>query len=316
METNGTEQAHIPVLRDEVINYLKVGPGKKYIDTTVGGGGHAEAILKAGGKLLGIDFDPEALKIAKKHLTLACPARQKLPSKVAAGGSVDVNVWRLALGNFTKLKEIAKENGFTPVDGILFDLGISSYQLDDPKRGFSFNSNEILDMRINPKEQAVSAKDLINALNEGELYELFTKLGEEHFSRPIARHICRARRVKPIETGLELAEIIKNALPPRYRFGQKSATNVFRALRMAVNDELNNLREALPQTIEILGKEGRLVVLSFQSLEDRIVKDFFNTEEKKGSLKILTSKPIVPTEAEVEMNPRSRSTKLRAAEKL
>lgn len=302
METNGTELAHIPVLRDEVITYLEIEPGKKYIDTTVGGGGHAEAILKSGGEVLGIDFDPEALEIAKKHLTMACPT--------------DVCAWRLIPGNFSKLKELAKASGFTRVDGILFDLGISSYQLDTPGRGFSFSSNEFLDMRINPKEQTVTAKDLINGLNEGELYELFTKLGEERFSRSIARHLCRARRVKPIETGLELAEIIKAAVPSRVRFGHSPATNVFRALRMAVNDELNNLKEALPQAGEILTKKGRLVVLSFQSLEDRIVKNYFREQEKEGSLKILTKKPVVPSLKEIQANPRSRSTKLRAAEKI
>ena len=316
METNGTELAHIPVLRDEVIAFLRIEPGKKYIDTTVGGGGHAEAILKGGGELLGIDFDPKALEITKKHLAIACPARQKLSSKTTAGGPMDVYPWRLIHGNFTKLKEIADLNGFIPADGILFDLGISSYQLDEPRRGFSFSSNEPLDMRINPKEQAVTAKDLINGLNEGELYELFTKLGEEHFSRPIARHLCRARRVKPIETGLELAEIIESAVPLRVRFSHSPATNVFRALRMAVNDELNNLKEALPQANEILAKKGRLVVLSFQSLEDRIVKNYFKEQEKEGSLKILTDKPVIPSSEEVQANPRSRSTKLRAAEKL
>ncbi|MDP3954843.1 MAG: 16S rRNA (cytosine(1402)-N(4))-methyltransferase RsmH [bacterium] len=302
METNGTEVVHIPVLRDEVVVYLKIEPGKKYIDTTVGGGGHAEAILKGGGEILGIDFDTEALEIAKKHLTLACPT--------------NVYPWRLIHGNFSKLKELAETSGFIPVDGILFDLGISSYQLDKPGRGFSFSSNELLDMRINPNEQGVTAKDLINGLNEGELYELFTKLGEEHFSRPIARRLCRARRVKPIETGLELAEIIKTAVPPRVRFGHSPATNVFRALRMAVNDELNNLKSALPQAGEILARNGRLVVLSFQSLEDRIVKNYFKEQEKEGSLKILTAKPVVPSPEEVQANPRSRSTKLRAAEKL
>lgn len=294
------ELVHKPVLKTEVIRFLAVEPDKKYIDTTVGEGGHAEAILKSGGEVLGIDYDPEALEIAWRHLASACPP--------------DVYRWRLAHGNFTKLREIVKKENFYPASGVLFDLGISSVQLEDPKRGFSFTSDQSLDMRLSPQEQSVTAQDLINGLNEGELYELFTKLGEEHHSRRLARAICRARRIRPIRTCDELARIANEVVPKRGRI--HPATLIFQALRLAVNDELNNLREALPQALEILERGGRLVVLSFHSLEDRIVKEFFKQKQDEGMISILTKKPVRPTSQEVKINPRSRSVRLRAGEKL
>lgn len=299
----GMEQVHIPILKTEVVKFLAVKPDKKYIDTTVGGGGHAEAILKSGGEILGIDFDSAALAIAQRHLASACPA--------------DVGRWRLHHGNFANLKEIVQQHNFFPVAGIIFDLGVSSFQLEDESRGFSFKSEALLDMRMDPASQGITAKDLVNGLNEGELYALFTKLGEEHYSRRLAHAICRARRRKSIENGLGLAQIVLEALPVRKRYGRiHPATNVFRALRMAVNDELNNLKEALPQAAEILDKDGRLVVLSFHSLEDRIVKHFLAQKEEEGILRILTKKPIMAAREEVEKNPRARSVKLRAAEKI
>lgn len=293
------DMIHIPVLVDQVVKVLEPGPEKKYIDTTVGGGGHTEAIIKKRGRVLGIDMDPKALEMARKRLASACPP----------------GAFALAHGNFANLAEIAKKEGFEPVSGILFDLGISTYQLEDPSRGFSFGAEAPLDMRMDPNLK-VTAKDLINVLNEGELYELFTKLGEEHYSRPIARAICRARRIKPIETCNQLVQIILRARPKRGQYDRTHpATRVFQALRIAVNDELNNLKEALPQAVDLLEPGGRLVVLSFHSLEDRIVKNFFKEGSEKGTLKILTKKPIRPTREEVEKNPRARSGKLRAAEK-
>ncbi|MDP3888759.1 MAG: 16S rRNA (cytosine(1402)-N(4))-methyltransferase RsmH [bacterium] len=290
---------HLPVLKSEVLNFLAVKGGHKYIDTTVGGGGHAEAILEKGGEVLGIDFDPESLRNAEKHLSFTCPK--------------DVYRWRLHLGSFSNLAEIIQQEKLSSVDGIIFDLGISSIQLDDPVRGFSFEA-ENLDMRINPEVQGVTARDLINVLNEGELYELFTKLGEESNPRTIINAICGARRIKPIEKGSELAQIVADAA--RKRGKRHPATNVFRALRMAVNDELNNLKSALPQAVESLDKQGRLVIISFHSMEDRVVKNFFKEQETLGILRVLTKKPIVPTQEEIEKNPRSRSAKLRAAEKI
>ncbi len=290
---------HIPVLSSEVIRFLAVKTQAKYIDTTVGGGGHAEAILKSGGELLGIDCDPEALRIAEKRLTSACPA--------------DVYRWRLTHGNFKNLGEIVQKYGFLSVNGVLFDLGVSSFQLDDMKRGFSFGSPDLLDMRMNPQEQKVTARDLVNVLHEGELNELFTHFGEEDHSRRVAHAICVARRIKPIETGSELAAIVAEAVPWRGRI--HPATRTFQALRIAVNDELDSLRRALPQAADILKTGGRLVVISFHSLEDKIVKTFFKEQENLGKMTILTKKPIIPTLDEIRENPRSRSAKLRAGEK-
>jgi len=290
---------HKPVLLKETIEFLAVKSGEKYIDTTVGGGGHSEAILKSGGILLGIDCDPEAITAARRRLSSACP-----------GAS-----WRLARGNFGNLKEIALKNNFFPAAGVLFDLGVSSHQLETDYRGFSFNLKGPLDMRMDP-DLKVTAADLINCLSEDELTEIFFKFGEEKYSRRIARAICRARQLAPIKTADELAEIILRARPRRGRFDRTHpATRCFQALRIAVNDELNNLKKALPQALEILKPGGRLVVLSFHSLEDRIVKNFLKEKEKEGEIKILTKKPIRPTEVEIKQNPRSRSGKLRAGEK-
>lgn len=291
---------HIPVLKSEVLEFLKVEKNKKYIDATVGGGGHAEAILKKGGLLLGIDQDEEVLKRTSERLSRARPK--------------DACLWRLAQGNFVELEEIAKKNGFSQVDGILFDLGLSTYQLQSLERGFSFKS-EFLDMRMDPDHQKVKASDLINGLTEGELYELFTKFGEEHRARQIARVICLARRIKPIQHSSELVKIIENVYG-KTKGRIHAATKIFQSLRIAVNDELNNLKQALPQAINLLRPEGRLVILSFHSLEDRIVKNFIKDKEKLGRIKILTKKPIRPNINEIMFNPRSRSAKLRVAEKI
>lgn len=290
------ESYHVPALLKETIKGLNIRLGKKYIDCTLGGGGHTGEILKLGGRVLGIDCDPEALENAKTNLS-------------------NLSHWTnlvLARGNFKNLKEIAKENGFTEVSGVLFDLGVSTHQLLTENRGFSFNTDAKLDMRMDPN-LTVTAKDLINGLNEGELYELFIKLGEEHNAWAISRAIVRARTVKPIETGQELAAVVGKTRLRNRSERINPATRVFQALRMAVNDELNNLREALPQAASLLEKNGRLVVLSFHSLEDRIVKNFMR--EEKDFLKNLTKKPIVPSEIEIEKNSRARSAKLRIAEK-
>ena len=288
-----TESYHTPALLKEAIGGLNVKAEEKYIDCTLGGMGHSLEILKRGGEVLAFDVDPEAIENAKKNL-----------SNLSKGTNL-----KLARGNFKDLEKIAKENGFEKVSGILFDLGVSTHQLLKEERGFSFNTDAVLDMRMDPN-LTVTAKDLINGLQKEELYELFTKLGEEHNAWGISRAIVRARTVKPIETGRELAEIIGGA-----RGKVHPATNVFQALRIAVNDELNNLREALPQTLELLEKDGRLTILSFHSLEDRIVKNFFKENEEKGIFKIITKKPITPSEKEILLNPRARSAKLRIAEK-
>lgn len=290
---------HKPVLLKEVIQYLAVKRGEKYIDATIGGGGHSQKILAFGGKLLGIDCDPEAIKAARNRLSTACPNAS----------------WRLVQGNFVHLKKIAQENNFTQIAGILFDLGVSSHQLKTPERGFSFNLEGPLDMRMDPS-LPVTAADLVNGLNQGELVKLFTKLGDERYSRRIAEAICCARRRGPITTCNQLAQIIIKARPKRGKFDRTHpATRCFQALRIAVNDELNNLKKALPQALDLLKNHGRLVVISFHSGEDRLVKEFFRAKQARGELKILTKKPIKPTPAEIGQNPRSRSSKLRAAEK-
>ncbi len=297
------EEFHESVLLKEVIEHLRIEKGKKYIDATVGGGGHTAAILKLGGRILAIDCDPEAVKAARGYLASACP-----PGKHYS--------WRLVSGNFKDLYRIAKKEGFLKVSGILFDLGVSSHQLEKAERGFSFNLEGPLDMRMDPK-LTVTAADLINGLNKGELDELFSKFGQEHFSRRFAKAICRARKLEPIKTTGQLVEIINQALPAKKQRESKlhPATRVFLALRMVINDEPSCLRKALPQALDLLKPGGRLAVISFHSGEDRIVKQFFKDQAEKDRLKIINKKPIRPTTEEIEKNPRSRSAKLRLAEK-
>ena len=295
---------HIPVMATEAVDLLKVKRGSWYVDCTLGGGGHGELILKQGGNLIGIDQDPDSINYVKEKIS---------PFAKATG---DKQNSILIHGNFADLKNLIEKNGIEKVDGVLFDLGVSTHQLLTPERGFSFNTEALLDMRMDPSTQSVTAKDLINGLAEKELAELFTKLGEENFSRPIARAIANSRRISPITTCDELARIILQVR--RRNIGDRThpATRVFQALRIAVNDELNNLRQALPQALVILKSGGRIVTISFHSLEDRIVKNFFQEEEGKNCLKIMTKKPLTPSEKESLINPRARSAKLRCAEKI
>lgn len=296
---NTKKSFHEPVLAAEVLEHLQVKSGRQYIDATVGGGGHGIEILKLGGRLLGIDGDPEAIKAARKRFSTACPNAS----------------WQIAQGNFVHLKKISQQCGFEKVAGILFDLGVSSYQLENAERGFSFNLEGPLDMRMDPGLE-VTAADLVNGLNSGELNELFIKHGQEHHSWRISQAICNARRIAPIKTCRQLVEIIEKSVPVKARYGRlHPATRCFQALRIAVNDELNNLRAVLPQVLELLKKEGRIVVISFHSGEDRIVKQFFRQEEKNGKIKIITKKPVRPSLEEIRENPRARSAKMRVAEK-
>ena len=309
-----TEAYHIPVLLQKTIELLKVKKDGVYVDATIGGGGHGQAILEKGGRLIGIDCDPEAIEFTRKRLTQACPIPQV--GQQAIAGSLGAFRWILFKDNFANLGKIVRSLKIEKVEGILFDLGVSSHQLETPDRGFSFNTEADLDMRMDP-ELKVTAVDLVNGLNEGELYELFNKLGEEHFSRAIARALCRARRIKPIKTCDELAKIVVQTVPRRGKHDRTHpATRIFQALRIAVNDELNNLKAALPQTIDLLSQGGRLVVLSFHSLEDQIVKDFLKDQEAKGIFKNLLKRPETPSRQEVKINNRGRSAKLRAVERL
>lgn len=293
---------HISVLLQETIAQLNIRAGKRYIDGTIGGGGHTAEILKHGGIVLGLDVDQDALEFVQKDL--------RLKIKDLRFGTDLV----LVKGNFKGIATIARENGFEKVAGILLDLGVSSHHFDEAKRGFSFQSEGPLDMRMD-KELQVNAGDLVNALTRGELIELFTTYGEEPFARSIASHIVEARKEKRIETTTELAGIIRKAVPFTKK-GINPATKVFQALRIAVNDELHVLIETLPKAVELLESNGRLAVISFHSLEDRIVKRSFLAFEEKGLGKVVTKKPIVPSEEEIMANSRSRSSKLRVFEKM
>lgn len=286
---------HTSVLLQEAISFLDIKKGNSYIDATLGGGGHTEEILKNGGKVLGIDVDEDAINYVKDRFNNS-------PQLV------------LDKGNFKDIDNLARINGFDKASGILFDLGISSYQVDTAERGFSFQKMGSLDMRMD-KDLGVKASDLINILPKGELYELFNKFGEERYARALATAIVSARKIKPITTTYELTEIVESVVP-MYNTKIHRATKTFQALRMAVNSELSNIEEALPKAINLLDKKGHLVVISFHSLEDRIVKHAFKDFEKKGIGKIITKKPIEPTEEEIEKNNRSRSAKLRVIEKI
>ncbi|MCX6811669.1 MAG: 16S rRNA (cytosine(1402)-N(4))-methyltransferase RsmH [Candidatus Berkelbacteria bacterium] len=295
---------HIPVMAKETIEFLAVKPDGIYIDTTLGGGGHAEKILvklSDKGKLIGIDQDGEAVIAAKKKLA-------KYQKKTI-----------FVHDNFKNLELILSELNVDKVNGILLDLGVSSYQLDNPERGFSFkeDADAILDMRMDQK-QKLSAYEVINNYSEEELRQIFFELGEEKFSRQIAREIMKRRREKAIKTVNDLIGVIKSATPPGYRFSHRHhfASKIFRAIRIEVNHELEALREVLPQAVHRLNRGGRLVVISFHSLEDRIVKHFFREKKNEGVVDILTKKLLIPTMEEIALNPRAESAKLRAIEKI
>jgi 16S rRNA (cytosine1402-N4)-methyltransferase len=293
---------HTSVLLKEVIDLLQVRKGGKYIDATLGGAEHTESILSHGGMVLGIDVDEEALEYVRKNLESRIKNQELI----------------LARGNFRDIDKIAHLNNFNKVKGIIFDLGVSSHQLENGKRGFSFLKGGPLDMRMDT-QLGVKASDLLNILSKGELYEIFIKLGEEHRSRAISDGIVSARRVAPIQTTGDLTSVIQNALGIKdeitdYTKAQISK-RVFQALRIVVNDELESLRIALPKTLELLESGGRVAVISFHSLEDRIVKQNFIDFEKRNMGRIITKKPIIAGKEESDRNSRSRSAKLRVFEK-
>ncbi|OGE16984.1 16S rRNA (cytosine(1402)-N(4))-methyltransferase [Candidatus Daviesbacteria bacterium RIFCSPHIGHO2_12_FULL_37_11] len=296
------EGYHEPVLLKEVLDALNVKRDYWYLDATLGDGGHSLKILKLGGNILGLDVDSKALERAKKRFERC---------------SIDISRYKLKLGNFRDLERLIKDNGFEDVKfaGILFDLGVSSLQFESAQRGFSIRNEGSLDMRMDPT-LSVSALDLINGLNKGELYELFNKLGEEKFSKAISDTLVSSREVG-IKTTKELAELVEDVYRKHgiRKWKIHPATKVFQALRIAVNDELNSIREALPQALEVLDEGGKVIVISFHSLEDRIVKNTFKDWEDQGFGKIITKKPVTPSEDETTMNPRSRSSKMRVFRK-
>jgi len=284
---------------DEVLKFLNLSPGQTVLDATLGGGGHSREILARitpGGMLLGCDADPAAIDRARENF------------KDFTGS------FKLANTNFRYIGEMLDREGVDKVDAALFDIGISSYQMDEGDRGFSIKNPGPLDMRMDPR-QKVSAGDLVNRLKEEELAEIIKDFGEEHFYRRISRAIVERRREKRIETTDDLASIVHRAVGGR-RGKLDPATRTFQAFRIAVNDELGALRDGLEQAVTRLKTGGRIAIISFHSLEDRIVKNKFKEYSAGGIMKILTKKPVRPTDAEVARNPRSRSGRLRVAERI
>jgi 16S rRNA (cytosine1402-N4)-methyltransferase len=308
---------HIPVLLKEVLEYLDPKANENFVDCTFGCGGHSAAILKKiqpGGRILGIEIDVELYKIqaAKLKTQNSPPTADPLKAEKLKNRLILVN------DSFVNLKKIVEENNFKSVNGILLDLGFSSWQMDESGKGFSFKKDEPLIMQYClSNENFLTAEYVVNVLTEKELVKIFQEYGEERFSRRIAKKICEQRRIKAIKTTFQLVETIRQVIPVRFRHQRiHFATRVFQALRIAVNDELNNIKKVLPQVIEILEPSEKIAVISFHSLEDRIVKQFFNEQSKIGRLKIITKKPIIPTSEEIEKNPRSRSAKMRVAMKI
>lgn len=292
---------HQPVMADEAIGSLDLKPGYVVLDATIGGGGHARRILEKilpGGRLIGIDADPLALERSGEELE-------------AFRGSLI-----LAHENFRNLDKVASDSNITKIDAAMFDVGVSSFQLDGHARGFSMKQDAPLDMRMDPRIE-VAAADIVNRAKENELADIIWRFGEERCSRRIARFIVEARAKKRIDTTAELADIVRRAAGSRYRKQRiDPATRTFQAIRIAVNDELGALEEGLKKATGLLATGGKIAVIAFHSLEDRIVKNFFRSCANTGTVKILTKKPLRPGQAEVAANPRSRSARLRVAEKV
>jgi 16S rRNA (cytosine1402-N4)-methyltransferase len=303
---------HRPVLVETAVEFLITKRDGVYVDCTLGGGGHSKLILQnlqPKGRLLGIDADSDAISTAKKHLS-------EYPNKF------------LRLGFFDQLDVFLTEEDLLPASGILFDLGISSFQIDEPRKGFSFQSDGPLDMRFN-KRQEFTAERLVNDYSQEELEKILFEYGEERKSRRIARRIVESRQVSPITSTTQLTSILKSVVSEKHFI--KSMARIFQAIRIEVNAELDRLQRALKIAFDCLHKSGRMVIITYHSLEDRIVKEFFREKErdcvcppefpqcicdKQSALRILTKKVIVPDSAEIRYNPRSRSAKLRAAEKI
>lgn len=307
---------HVPVLLKDTVEGLRIRPSGTYIDCTLGGGGHAYEIasrMSSEGLFIGIDQDEDAVEAASKKL-------EGLPPEI-----------KIIRSNFSKLEEIMQDLNIREADGFLADLGVSSFQLDNPERGFSYQHDAPLDMRMD-KSQAFSARDIVNYYEEKEIARIIWEFGEEKWSKRIASFIVNQRQRAPIETTGELVDIIKAAVPAKARRdGPHPAKRVFQALRIAVNDEMGVLTQVLHTMVKYLSPEGRICVISFHSLEDRIVKDCFREYAgactcppdfpqcvcgKTPVLKVITRKPIEASREEKNLNPRARSAKLRIAERL
>lgn len=306
---------HKPVLAEEVIRLLDPKPGQNFVDCTVGGGGHSELILQKicpNGKLLGLDWDKNAIMIAEERL------------------SQYKNNLVLVNSSYTNVKQVVYEHKFLPISGALLDLGLSSDQLQHSGRGFSFQVNEPLDMRFSPETNELTAAEIINEWSAKEIEKIFSEYGEEKFSRKIAEEIVKQRKENKFKTTGELVALIVRTVP-QSKTRINPATRVFQALRIAVNHELDNVTEVLKDLLEIIEPGGKIAVITFHSLEDRIVKQYFKQESRAcicpselpecrcghhARLKLITKKPVVPTEKEISENFRSRSAKLRVVERI
>jgi 16S rRNA (cytosine1402-N4)-methyltransferase len=287
---------HTPVLLNEVVAHLQVKKGQKYIDATLGDGGHTIELLKKGAIVLGIDVDANSLE----------RATQRINDLGFAG------IFSARQGNFAHLEELAKPD-FSQVHGVIFDLGYSSTQLEQDPSGLSFTHDQPLDMRLD-KTLGVTAADLVNALSEKELADLIYTYSDERLAKRFAKAIVEARSTEKLQTTAQLAKVIADAAPSGYERGRiNPATRTFQALRIVVNDEIENLKKALPQAARLLLPGGRLSVLAFHSLEDRVAKEFGNSAQPW--IKPVTKKPVTPSEEEVKANPRARSAKLRTYER-
>jgi len=296
---------HIPILTDVLLSLLQLPPSARCIDATIDGGGHTAAILNrvgSEGRVLGIDRDPGLLTGVQRRFA----------------ADIESGRLHLANGNFSDLARIATAHGFTGVDAVLFDVGVSSYHFDVSGRGFSFVRDEPLDMRFDETDADLeTAAEILASRDAEELAAIFRSYGEERYSRRIANRIVREREAKPVRTTQQLLDLVAAGMPPRIRWqAARSAARVFQALRIAVNQELDAITAALPQALSLLAPGGRLAVLTFHSLEDRIVKQLFVAEQKAGRVRVLTKKPIRPIPEEISANPRAASAKLRVAEAL
>ena len=309
------EFKHKSVLLDETIESLNIKPNGIYVDGTLGGGGHSYEIAKRltdGGRLIGIDQDEDAIRAAKERLS-------EFADRVT-----------IVRDNYCNMPRVLDELGISKVDGILLDIGVSSYQLDEAERGFTYKQDAPLDMRMDQRQE-MTAKDIVNGYSEEDLYRIIRDYGEDKFAKNIAKHIVKARQIKPVETTFELDEIIKAAIPMKFRAtGGHPAKKTFQAIRIELNRELEVLDESIDAMTDLLNDGGRLCIITFHSLEDRIVKTRFRKNEnpctcppdfpvcvcgKKPKGKVITRKPIVPDEEELEENKRAKSSKLRVFER-
>lgn len=292
---------HTTVLLHESVDGLNLKQGSVFVDATLNAGGHSELVLSnldGNVRVIGIDVDADAIARAKERITTS-----------------DVAFFQ---ENFRNIDKVLDQAGVAHVDGILFDLGLSSNQIEESGRGFSFKTNEplLMTMKKDPQSTDVTANEIVNTWAEESLADIIYGYGEDRFARRIAKAIVAARSIKPIETAEELSNIVASAVP---RFGFKKinpATKTFQAIRIAVNDELGAIKEALPKAFERLNPGGRMALISFHSLEDRVVKRFFKEKSEAGEGRLITKKPITPSSQEVAENPRSRSAKLRIIEKI